>query len=119
MNHGLYSNGLLEKFSIPGGTKSVPHDTLLKGMLFEYALLLANVNPGFCGDASIFWRVLAKGVKRAEDHYYLFITSCPRSWPGTATLPEWSFTIPATAFSTTTPGSSRQVILTTRSSPTP
>lgn len=71
VNHGLYSNALLEKFSIPGGTRSVPHDTLLSGMLFEYALILAYVNPVFCGDANIFRRVLAKGRRGPAEHYYL------------------------------------------------
>jgi hypothetical protein len=72
VKNGLYSSmGLLERFNIPGGTPGVPHDTLLSGMLFEYAvLLLAYVNPVFCCDATVFQKVLAKG-KSAENHYYL------------------------------------------------
>jgi hypothetical protein len=71
VDHGVYSMGLLEQFSIPGGTARVPHDTLLKGMLFEYALLLAFVNPVFCGDEAILQKVLAKRTRTPDDHYYI------------------------------------------------
>jgi hypothetical protein len=43
---------------------------VLRGMLFEFAILLAYVNPVFCSDAKILRKVLARR-RTAVQHYQL------------------------------------------------
>jgi hypothetical protein len=46
VDHGVYSNALLHQLYVPGGM-GIPDECLLHGMLFEFAVLLAYVNPVF------------------------------------------------------------------------
>jgi hypothetical protein len=67
VKHGVYSNAFLNQIYVPGGT-GIPDEGLLHGMLFEFAVLLAFVNPVFCSDARILIRVRAKG-RNERIHY--------------------------------------------------
>jgi hypothetical protein len=69
VKNGVYSNDYLLQVYDPDGT-DVMNLKLLSGMLFEFAILLAYVNPSFCADSQILRKVLTKG-RTVKQHYNL------------------------------------------------
>jgi hypothetical protein len=67
--NGVYSNNFLHQVYDPDRTEDT-NSKLLSGMLFEFAIILAYVNPSFCADSLILRKVLAKG-RTVEQHYNL------------------------------------------------